>query len=170
MLEDLSIREVQPEDLLMILRWRNSPDVRKFMLSQHEITMEEHLDWYAHTSKDSTRRLLIVESSENGHLGYVQFSNVSVGGIADWGFYRAPEAPSGSGVKLGSAALTYAFEELQVHKVCGQALHRNSVSIAFHLRMGFVREGIVREPCRLDNTYYSLVCFGLLNQEWRLKQ
>lgn len=160
------IRRLALQDLPTVLIWRNHPSVRSFMFSQHEITSEEHRAWFERTSGDPTRRLLIVEDGE-GPLGFVQFSDVVVAGIADWGFYARPDAPKGTGRRLGTAALDYAFTELRLHKVCGQAITANEASIAMHRRLGFVEEGILRDQKYVNGTYHSLICFGLLKHEWR---
>lgn len=160
-----SVRLVRELDLPMLLTWRNHQDIRSFMLSQHEISVDEHAAWFARSAKDMTRRLLIVE--EDGQaLGYVQFVNIALGGIAEWGFYTRPGAPRGSGRKLGVAALDYAFDVLGLHKVCGQAISLNAASIALHHKLKFVREGVLRDQQRIEDTYHSLICFGLLRHEW----
>lgn len=159
------IREMRAADLGLVLSWRNDPSVRAGMLSQHEITPEEHARWFERTSVDRSRRLLLVE--EDGvPFGFVQFSGVAPGGIADWGFYVAPSSPKGSGRKLGAAALGLAFGELQLHKVCGQALGSNRTSIRFHEAAGFRNEGLLLEHCLVDGRYQNLVLFGMLEQQW----
>ena len=92
---------------------------------------------------------------------------IAAGGIADWGFYAAPDAPKGTGRKLGASALTYAFARLELHKVCGQALDFNERSIHFHLRLGFQQEGVLREQHFDGEQYHGIVCFGLLATEWQ---
>ena len=165
MLELCSIRPVRHGDLPMLLSWRNHPSVRRFMFTQHEITSQEHLTWYTRASQDPTRQLLIVEEA-NKPIGYVQFSKVEDGGIADWGFYARPDAPKGSGSRLGTMALNYAFGPLKLHKICGQAIACNHASIAFHQRLGFAFEGVLRDQQRINGAYHSLHCFGLLSTEW----
>lgn len=160
------IRVVAEDDLPMVLAWRNHPDVRRFMFTQHEIGLEEHHNWFAKASLDSSRCLLIVEEAKQA-IGYVQFSQVSDGGIADWGFYARPNAPRGTGRKLGTMALNHAFGPLKLHKVCGQAVGSNQASIAFHQRLGFVLEGVLRDQRRIEGAYHSLHCFGLLAREWQ---
>ncbi len=150
----------------MVLAWRNHPDVRRFMFTQQEIGLEEHRNWFAKTSLDISRCLLIVEEV-NQAIGYVQFSQVSDGGIADWGFYTRPDAPKGTGRKLGVMALNHAFGPLKLHKVCGKVIGINQVSIAFHQRLGFVLEGVLRDQQRVEAAYYGLHCFGMLATEWQ---
>lgn len=166
MFENCSVRPLELDDLATVMLWRNHCDVRRFMFSQHEIDMNEHRDWFARTSLDETRKLLIVQEGEVP-LGFVQLSNVSQGGVADWGFYVRPNAAKGSGLKLGWVALEHAFEELGLHKVCGQAIESNHASIAFHKKLGFKQEGVLREQQRIDDAYHTLICFGLIRGEWQ---
>lgn len=154
------------DDLPMVLDWRNHPDVRRFMFSQHEISLDEHRHWFAKACDDANRRLLIVEDGQVP-IGFVQFSNVASGGVADWGFYARPDGPKGAGRKLGTTALTHAFGLLNLHKVCGQAIESNQVSIEFHKRLGFIQEGVLRDQQRINSEYHTLICFGLLAQEWQ---
>ena len=167
-----TVRALTEDDLPMVLAWRNHTAVRSYMLTQHEISLEEHRNWFARVKEDKTRQQLIVLDGSDP-LGFVQFNSVCHGGIADWGFYARPDAPKGSGTKLGQAALAHAFNMLGLHKVCGQAIEINSASIAFHLKLGFIEEGRLIEQQRIVNQYHTLYCFGLLSKDWqisRLKQ
>lgn len=169
MFEACTVRALTVNDLPMVLAWRNHPDVRGYMLTQHTISLEEHRCWFARVQGDESRRQLIV--SENGSpFGFVQLSSVSWGGVADWGFYIRPDAPKGSGRKMGHVTLNYAFHELGLHKVCGQAIESNAVSIAFHQKLGFIEEGRLREQKRIEGNYHTLICFGLLAKAWHLDQ
>ena len=163
------IRPMNADDLVDVLTWRNHPDIRRYMLTQHEITLDEHRNWFERASKDAARGLLIVE--ENDHpLGFVHFSGVAPSGVAAWGFYAVPEAPKGSGRKLGITALKFAFGSLDLHKVCGQALGFNKASIHFHQILGFQQEGVLRDQHWVAGGYHDMICFGLLNHEWVAKE
>jgi len=166
MLELCQIRAVTEEDLPMLLAWRNHTDVRRFMFTQHEIGWAEHRNWFAKASLDVSRQLLIVEEEKQA-IGFVQFSQITQGGIADWGFYARPDSPKGTGRMLGVVALTHAFGHLKLRKVCGHAIACNKSSIALHQRLGFTLEGVLRDQQRIDGDYHNLHCFGLLASEWR---
>jgi UDP-4-amino-4,6-dideoxy-N-acetyl-beta-L-altrosamine N-acetyltransferase len=166
MLEYCQVRGMTFADLPMVLAWRNHTNVRRFMFSQHEISVSEHSQWFMRMIQDETRRLIIVE--ENAiPVGYVHFSNVAPGGIAEWGFYACPDAAKGTGRKLGTAALKYAFGPLRLHKVCGQALASNQASIKFHEGLGFTREAELRDQKRINDEYHTLIYFGMLAREWQ---
>lgn len=166
MTENLQIRSMDEEDLSIVLAWRNHPEVRRFMFTQHEISLAEHTQWFKRVVQDNTRRLLIVQE-QGCPIGYVQFSNVEPGGVADWGFYARPDASKGAGRKLGILALDHAFGQLELHKVCGQAIETNHASIRFHERLGFKREAVLRNQKRMNDQYQTLICFGLLAHEWQ---
>lgn len=153
------------DDLAQVLAWRNHAEVRRYMVTQHLITADEHARWFDAASQDASRRLLVAESDQRP-FGFVQFSGVAPGAVAHWGFYAAPDAARGSGRAMGKAALTLAFGELALHKVCGQALAFNDASIRFHEKLGFRREGVLRQQQLLEATWHDVVCFGLLREEF----
>ena len=160
------IRSMGYADLERVLAWRNHPDIRRYMLSKHEITLDEHQRWFERTVPDSKKHLLIFEVNHQP-MGFVNFNAGGDGGIADWGFYAAPDAPKGSGRKLGCAALIHAFTVLKLHKVCGQALAHNQRSILFHQALGFQLEGSLRDQHFDGESYHHVICFGLLFKEWQ---
>jgi UDP-4-amino-4,6-dideoxy-N-acetyl-beta-L-altrosamine N-acetyltransferase len=152
-------------DLGYVLRWRNHPEIRRFMLSQHEITLAEHRAWFDRASRDETRALLVIEEY-GGPLGCVIFSGVEKNATADWSFYSAPGSPAGTGTRICATALDFAFSELRLHKVAGQVLDFNLASIRIHQRLGFTREGSLREHSLINGTHHNLFCFGVLSSEW----
>jgi UDP-4-amino-4,6-dideoxy-N-acetyl-beta-L-altrosamine N-acetyltransferase len=163
-----SIRSATTDDLSLILSWRNHPDIRRFMISQHEITLTEHIAWFERTLKDSCQHVLIVEDTYP--IGYVYLQHDRSNELADWGFYAAPGSPKGTGRKLACVALDYAFATIGVRKVCGQVIDSNLASIGFHLAMGFSQEGILREQRLIEGKSCDLYCFGLLATEWLQRQ
>lgn len=160
------IRPMTGQDLTLVLAWRNHPQVRQHMFTRHEISMDEHRAWFDRVSADPTRRVLLAEDAD-GPFGCVQFSQVAPAGTAHWGFYVRPQAPRGSGTRLGTLALDHAFGALQLHKVCGQALQANAASRAFHLKLGFTQEGVQHEPQPGQDAPRAVICFGLLADRWQ---
>jgi UDP-4-amino-4,6-dideoxy-N-acetyl-beta-L-altrosamine N-acetyltransferase len=135
------------------------------MLTQHEITFAEHRAWFDRASRDETRALLVIE--EHGQpRGCVIFSGVEKNATADWSFYSAPESPAGTGTRICSAALDFAFNKLGVHKVAGQVIDFNRASIRLHQRLGFTQDGNLRKHILINGVHHDLLCFGVLIAEW----
>lgn len=163
------LRPMTIADLQSVLEMRNDPEIRRYMLTQHEISIDEHSAWFKRALENPGVELLVFELDKTC-CGFVQFKKTNYQGVVDWGFYVDTNAPKGTGKKLGFAALHYAFEEEKLHKVCGQALHWNQPSIEFHKSLGFAQEGILRDQHFDGASYHDLVCFGMLRREWAGKE
>lgn len=159
------VRRMTDADLEQVLAWRNHEEVRRYMYSRHEISWTEHTHWFERAARDRNRHLLILEV-DSVPRGFINIHHCAPSGVADWGFYTAPDAPKGTGRQLGNAALDYAFNEAGLHKICGQALMHNGRSIKFHLRLGFQQEGLLRDQYFDGNQYHNVICFGLIASEW----
>ncbi len=152
-------------DLESILKMRNHTEIRRYMLTQHEISIAEHSSWFQRVSKNPAVELLVFELNKTC-CGFVQFKETSYQGVFDWGFYVDPNAPRGTGRRLGLAALTRAFKQENLHKICGQALSWNQPSIEYHKSIGFRQEGLLRSQHFDGAIYHDLICFGMLRSEW----
>lgn len=156
------LRPMRESDLELVRAWRNAPDTQQFMFTRHTIGADEHRRWFESASQSEGRHLLIFER-DGVASGFVQFSSAD-GLLADWGFFKAPEAPRGSGIQLGRAGLDFAFLKRRFAKVRGEAVVTNEPSIRFHERLGFIREG---ERCDLRTEGLGVVViFGLHARDW----
>lgn len=160
------LRPMTESDLECVLQWRNHPEVRRYMYTTHEIHLYEHRKWFSGASENPAVELLIYEQDDKAQ-GFVNITRTRSREVADWGFYLAPAAPRGSGRELGTQTLNHAFEDLGLHKLCGQALGFNERSISFHKRLGFTEEGRLREQHFDGSQFHDVVCFGLLKCEWQ---
>lgn len=159
------IRKMLINDLDLVLSWRNHPNIRQYMFTKNEITPEEHRQWFEKSLQDAGRYLLIFQIDECP-LGFINFDKSKEGANAEWGFYVSPNAPKGTGQKLGLAALNFGFGELDFHKIYGKVVEFNKKSIQFHLNLNFKQEANLREHFFDGNHYHDVVCFGILRNEW----
>ncbi len=160
------LRSLQPNDLELVRVWRNHPDVRRHMYTQHTIGLEEHQRWFSQAVANPDKYPLIFEL-QGVPAGFVNLTIVDhTVRRSEWGFYLAPEAPRGSASLLGRSALAYVFTDLKQHKICGEALAYNQRSIRFHERLGFRKEARLRDHHFDGSEYHDVIGFGLLAAEW----
>lgn len=164
--ESTRVRRMRATDLQVVLDWRNDESVRRHMFRPETIRLEDHTRWFERASVDPDRYLLIFER-DGVAAGFVNLYRTGAGGIMEWGFYAAPQAPRGTGRALGRAALQFAFAQAEAHKVCGQVLAHNLRSIRFHQQQGFSPEGVLRDQHHDGHRYHDIHCFGLLKSEWQ---
>ena len=157
------IRPMTHSDVERVLAWRNDPEVRRYMYTQHEITLTEHRAWFEQALQNPRKHLLIFEF-DNQPLGFVNFNELASGGIADWGFYAAPDAPKGSGRKLGQAALQYAFTQLKLYKIWARLWRTTSAPFSFIKQWDSSRKGryaISILTASIITMSFALACYSL---------
>lgn len=162
------LRPMEHRDLAAVLQWRNHSNVRRFMFSTKVISAEDHLAWFEATHARSDTRLFILDN-----LGIpIGFSRLDIEGNAahraQWGFYRSPEARSGTGVLLCKETLRFGFTVMQLHKVYGEVLAGNSPSISLHQKLGFSREGYLKEHHVDGEIYSDVLIFGMTRPQWEI--
>lgn len=159
------LRPLAEPDLELVRSWRNHPAIREFMYNRHVIDAAEHRRWFEACSHDPARHLLVYEETDLPR-GFVSFTYTRTHGVVEWGFYCSPHAPHGTGQRLGTTALLHAFTGLHLHKICGEALAFNERSIRFHEKLGFTREGVLRDQHFDGERYHDVIRFGLLAPEY----
>ena len=165
--EDYRLRPVEEADLPRILEWRNSERIRVNMYTDHIISIEEHRDWYHNLRKGGHSVCLVFERLDRP-CGIVNFTGFDrKGGRCDWGFYLGEtDLPRGTGDVMGMLGLEYAFEKLNIRKLCGEAFAFNTSSIKFFGRLGFSEEGRFSRHALKCGKHEDVVRFALFKEDW----
>lgn len=160
------LRNIEANELEMMLDWRNAPSVRSNMYTRHEISLEEHLNWWKRVSLQEDQQYFMYEfeGKPTGIVGFTEMDTVQ--SMASWAFYAAPDAPKGTGSRMEFLALDYAFKDLSLHKLCCEVLAFNAAVIRLHEKFNFKVEGILRDHHLVDGEYVDVYRLGLLSQEW----
>lgn len=160
------LRPLCEEDLPLLRSWRNHPDIRRASFTTHTIGEREHHLWFSGKKKDPQSALFVYEEAKP--LGFVAFHATDPDWqVAEWSFYKAPDAPRGCGFRMGSTALAHGFSATPLHRIFGQTLATNPGSAAYHLRLGFREEGCLRQHHPRQGQLVSVHIFGILKAEWQ---
>jgi UDP-4-amino-4,6-dideoxy-N-acetyl-beta-L-altrosamine N-acetyltransferase len=154
-------------DLNQVLAWRNSESIRAVSFHDHIISLEEHLVWFRRVQSQDNSRHLIFEFGGDP-AGVVNVTQINqLNGTCYWGFYIGPDMMRpGMGTAMGIASLNYIFGDMQIRKLCSEVLAGNEASIGFHEKLGFSREGLLREHVMKNAEYVDVICFGIFQREW----
>jgi RimJ/RimL family protein N-acetyltransferase len=114
-------------------------------------------------------RLAVERVSDGAFIGWCvlngwnpDFRSASLGYCftdAAWGHGYATEA--------GRGLLRWAFDTLDLNRVQAEADTRNVASARVLEKLGFVREGTLREDCVVNGDVSDSWVYGLLRREWR---
>lgn len=164
------LRPVTDDDREIMRVWRNIPSVREKMYTWHEISEDEHQQWWERTKSADCHRYFIYEY-RNTPTGVVSFNNIDEGNQnASWAFYASPDAERGTGSRMEFLALDYAFFELKLHKLSCEVLDFNTSVIKLHKKFGFVDEGVFRQQYQRGRKFYDIHRLGMLASEWSDKR
>lgn len=164
------LRAIKPEELELMLSWRNAPSVRVNMYTRHEISLSEHLAWWERTQTRADQQYFMYEH-QSTPFGIVYFNEIDgTNQNSSWGFYASPAALKGTGSRMEYLALEHAFSGIQLHKLCCEVFAFNTPVIRLHEKFGFKVEGILREQHKIDDTFVDIYRLGMLASEWATKR
>ena len=151
--------------------WCNDPEVTRF------------LSWGPHGTIDKTKRLLKSWKQRYEDTMFynwcIEFEGLPIGGIdlimrsekslrAELG-YCLSNHYKGRGLvtEAACAVLTFAFEDVGLHKICAKHDVENPASGRIMQKLGMRQEGYMKlDAQRLDGTYSDMVLYGILRDEW----
>ncbi|MDB5439159.1 MAG: N-acetyltransferase [Caulobacteraceae bacterium] len=97
--------------------------------------------------------------------GYVRLFNVRHG-VAEMGtlgyWVGAPYARQGLGLAAVRAVVSYAFDQLGLHRVEAACIPDNAASKGLLLRAGFEQEGLARQYLRINGVWRDHLLFGMV--------
>ena len=112
----LNFIDLKLEEKEMILKWRNHPEIRKWMYNQDEIKLEEHLN-FIESLKSRKDKLYFLVKKEDEFIGVIDFLDLDKKEIF-YGIYSNPNSKiMGVGRILNEISIDFAFNSLKAHKL-----------------------------------------------------
>lgn len=161
----VTLRPPTDEDRETILRAHNEPELRDPLLHDRPRTAEDLERFYDEVAEDGDVALLVCDDGEV--VGQVTLFGVEDdhGTVAYW---VLPEHQGeGYATEAMELLLDYAFDTRGLHHVVAQVVDYNDPSQALLERLGFEREGRLREHVYRRGRYCDELQYGLLAAEWR---
>jgi len=122
-----------------IRQWRNKEEIRKYMLNQHIITKEEHLNWLESLKNRNDWKFWVVFVEERP-IGSVYLQNIDFKNLtSEWGFYIGEDDFKGKG--LGKyilfKLLKFYFEEMKYEVLFTKVLSDNIAALNIYRKFKF---------------------------------
>ncbi len=138
--------------------WKTRSQAERFIVRCGEIEQE-----------GAGARLAIERGDDSAFIGWCGFGGWNpVYRSARMG-YCLDEAAWGQGfaTEAADAVLQWAFDTLDLNRVQAETDTRNTASSRVLEKLGFVREGTLREDCIVDGEVSDSWVYGLLRREWK---
>jgi RimJ/RimL family protein N-acetyltransferase len=172
--ERLILRRFRKADAPVLAEYRSDPEVARyqswdapFPLLRAETAVANFIasdpdkaGWFQYAIERVTDRTLIGDVGVHLHDNLLQ---------AEIGFTVAtPYQRMGLGSEAVRAVLDRLFRVQGLHKVTGECDARNAPSAALMERLGFTREGHLRQQTYIKGEWTDDLIYGLLAEEWLL--
>lgn len=163
-----ALRPLQEADSAMLLAWRNSPEVSRFMYTEHRIGEREHAAWLARALHREDARYWII-TDDGRDVGLASVTEIDrTQRTCSWAIYLGDPAVRGRGLGAFTtySVLCHVFDELGLRKCSCEVLATNPAALAMYERFGFVREGRLREQILKSDGPVDVHRLGILDREW----
>jgi RimJ/RimL family protein N-acetyltransferase len=163
-----NLRPFSKKDAPTIIRWINDPVIRDFIISYLPQNEKQEEEWI---EKGSTEKniVLCIETKSGIPIGSMGIHNI------DWVSRRATTGAligekeywgKGYGTDAKMQLLNYAFNVLNLHKICSGVIAYNKRSLHYSLHCGYKIEGRRRKHHFKNGKYWTLIELGLFKEEW----
>lgn len=170
--EKLKITSLKEEDIDIITEWYEDTDfLRKFDFNAAAPIYKERIKrWLLEEVNNSNNYFFALRSKEdNKFIGYIEIDRINWNNRFGWlGLGIGDNSYRGKG--YGTEGLTliidFAFRELNLHRLQLETISYNQGAIRLYEKLGFKREGVMRETIKRDGIWYDMYLYGILDSEW----
>jgi [ribosomal protein S5]-alanine N-acetyltransferase len=164
------LRPLERADAAAVVPWFNDPDVSRFSLRYRPLTLQEQEQWLEQAGRDERSVLLGIALREDDRLigttGFHQLSFKDRGAVFGILIGAKAEWDKGYGSEATRLMVRYAFETLNLHRVTLYVFEYNARAIRTYEKIGFRREGLLRQENWREGRYWDTIVMGLLRDEW----
>ena len=158
-IELINFTEMAMKEKEMVLEWRNTLSIRKWMFNQEEIKLEQHLN-YIESLRKENKKLYFLVRRHGIDIGVIDFTEINnTEKTASLGIYANPSI-KGVGSTLLETIINYAFIKLHVLRLISEAFDNNLPAIKLYKKFMF----------RIINSrtinQQNVVTMELTNENW----
>lgn len=152
------------EEILIVRNWRNNESIKKWMYSDHIISLSEHNKFLKELKKDNKNFYWLVKDKNDVYKGVVYFNRADFKNKnAYMGIYSNPDM-KGVGQFLLEALKEVAFENFGFNFLKLEVIESNQKAINFYKKNNFKEEGKLKKFVNKDDKWQDVIIMGILNK------
>ncbi len=169
------LRPFEPHDVEHLYKFRNDWQVTQYLggfssgYSRHNLR-----EWIKfHRNRDDEVLWAIADRKTDrciGHVGLYKIDPRLRKGEFAVIIGDTKRQGKGIGREVTVAMLDWGFKQLNLHKISLSVLENNKRAIQLYERLGFRREGKLRDEQFRDGKYVDAVLMSLLDREWNMRR
>lgn len=168
--ELVHLRALERADLPALVRWFNTPEVRRLLARVEPVSLAEEERWFEALLRSTTEVAFGIVDARDGRLlgtcGLHRIDWRNRGAALRIVVSDAVDRGCGKGSDALRALLQHAFASLGLHRVELEVLVDNAAAVRCYERLGFVHEGSRKDARYLDGAFVDLALMRMLAPEW----
>lgn len=168
------IRPLKADDIQRTIHWRNDPAVRDLSLGyRFPVTQKMEERWLETAMDDQSRtrvNFAIEENTTGDLVGLIHLNEIDwIARRSYFGIVIGEKQYQGRGIGKESMILLFrfAFNYLNLRKICLEVASFNTAGIGLYQKFGFAHEGLLMEHFFLDGKYHDLVLMSIFVDRFR---
>ncbi len=166
------IRVLEKTDIPRTAAWINDPVISDIMGYLPVMSLENQLSWFNSIMNDKSRFIFAVCRTDNHeHIGNVGLGNIDyVHRHCMFNIFLAEtsDRSKGMGTEAARLAVEFAFFRLNMNKVHLRTSSRFPEALRMYEKLGFVKEGVLREHYFTEGKYEDKIIYSLLRKEYHV--
>ena len=167
------LRAFEPDDYKLTYKWRQDEEITKFLSgNKWFVSSERERRWVEEKILDDRANiyLAICENETGLMLGYLSINNIDLRNrTAEWGgltIGSKEHQNKGYASEAAKMMLEYIFEELGINRCYVYCLAKHPYTIKLFEKLGFTKEGELRECIFKNNEFNNLLLYSMLRAEY----
>jgi diamine N-acetyltransferase len=165
-MENIKIRAFKEDDIWILHKWINDPEIIQFTNYYRPISEMEQKDWFEAIHKNKNQFVFgIEELSTNkliGTCGLYDYDSVNskaelrmkIGDKSQWG--------KGYGKIALNQLLDFGFQDLNLHRIWLKVLEDNEAAVNLYKKFNFVIEGNLKDDMFIKGHFKNVILMGLI--------
>lgn len=163
------LRPLAREDLPYIVQWINDPEVTQFLTACLPITKDDEDEWFDNVRKNKSNNIVLAVVVDDKIIGTMGIHRISwknrtattgacIGYKPYWG--------KGYGTEAKMLLLDYAFNTLNLRKICSEVIAFNERSYRYNCKCGYKEEGRRKAQHFQDGEYWDEILLAVFKEDW----
>lgn len=165
------LRPLERDDAPTLVPWINDSDVTRTLLAYRPMNLQNEEDFIDSLYKSHNDEMVVgiaIKQTDQliGVTGFHRADQrnrhtsfgIMIGEKTQWN--------KGYGTEATALMVKYAFETLNLNRVWLHVYDRNQRAVKAYEKVGFKKEGVLRQDNYREGRYWDTITMGILREEW----
>lgn len=170
-ISDITLRAIEETDLGLLHEMINDPEIEKMTGGGgFPVSLYQQKKWFESIQNRRNELRLMIDTENNGTIGLISLTDIDLKNRTAEFHYKLATSKNlkgkGYGTKALSALIEYAFMQMNLNCIYSGNIEYNNVTERIKEKLGFKKEGVLRERVFKNGKYFNIHVWSLLRSDW----